>query len=88
MEHPRTVQQLRESRQRKGEWTEDKVLAIAGRTEFCVSKYSYSHEKLRKLTRRMCKDGKLVLVMYNGKQFFYLAKKKETPCPETPSAAT
>lgn len=35
-----------------------------------VSKYNYSHEKLRKKTRRMCKDGKLTMTMQD-KEFFY-----------------
>ena len=36
-----------------------------------VSKYSYSHEKLRQKTRRMCKDGVLVMVQQDKDKFYY-----------------
>lgn len=36
-----------------------------------VNKYSWGHEKLRKKTRRMCKDGLLRLVSQNKSEFFY-----------------
>lgn len=59
------------ARHRKGKYTEAEVLEIAQRRDFCVHKYRYGHEALRKLTRRMCKDGKLVMVLFDGKQFYY-----------------
>lgn len=37
-----------------------------------VHKYSYSHEKLRKKARRMCKDGLLVLKEYRKDGFYYV----------------
>jgi hypothetical protein len=58
-------------RHRTGDLTENEVLLIAGRRDLVVHKYRDSHAKLRKLTRRMCKDGKLVMVMYDGRQFYY-----------------
>lgn len=70
-----TVRQVVARRRRDAGWTEEEILIIASRTEFCVPKYSYRHEKLRKLTRRMCKDGKLVLALGNSKQFFYRTPK-------------
>lgn len=37
-----------------------------------VHKYSYSHESLRKKTRRMCKDGLLKMKDQNKDGFFYI----------------
>jgi hypothetical protein len=51
--------------------TEAEILTIATHRDFTVHKYNYRHEKLRKLTRRMAQDGKLTMVMYDGKQFYY-----------------
>ena len=36
-----------------------------------VNKYSWGHEKLRKKTRRLCKDGLLKLEWQNKSEFFY-----------------
>jgi hypothetical protein len=59
------------ARHRRGDFTEEEVLMIARHSDFRVHKYRYSHESLRKLTRRMCKDGKIVMVLFDGKQFYY-----------------
>lgn len=45
-------------------------MRIADARAFYVSRYSWSHERLRKITRRMAKDGRLVLVT-NAKDGFY-----------------
>jgi hypothetical protein len=36
-----------------------------------VSKYSYSHESLRKKARRLCKDGVLVMEDQTKDAFYY-----------------
>jgi len=36
-----------------------------------VSKYSYSHESIRKKARRMCKDGILVMESQTKDSFYY-----------------
>ena len=36
-----------------------------------VSKYSYSHESLRKKSRRLCKDGAIVLEDQTKEAFYY-----------------
>lgn len=36
-----------------------------------VHKYSWSHEKLRKKARRLCKDGFLVMVDQSKDNFYY-----------------
>lgn len=41
------------------------------KTGLFVSKYSYSHEKLRKKTKRLCKDGVLVMVQQDKDKFYY-----------------
>lgn len=41
------------------------------KTGLFVSKYSYSHEKLRKKTKRLCKDGGLVMVQQDKDKFYY-----------------
>lgn len=51
--------------------TEQQILAIAHEREFYVQRFGYRHEKLRKLTRRMCKDGKLKLVNRTSRGFTY-----------------
>ena len=38
----------------------------------CVHKYSYSHEKLRKKTRRLCKDGLLKMESQDKDKFYYV----------------
>lgn len=55
--------------------TEEQILAIADDREFFVHKYGERHEKLRKLTRRMCKDGKITLVQSNSRGFNYLSPR-------------
>jgi hypothetical protein len=57
--------------------TEAQVLEIAASRPFYVHKYRYRDEKIRKLTRRMCKDGKLVMTMFDGRYFHY--RKSKTP---------
>jgi hypothetical protein len=58
-------------RHHAGDLTEEEVLIVARQRELVVHKYRDSHEKLRKLTRRMAKDGKLVMVLFDGRQFYY-----------------
>lgn len=41
------------------------------KTGLFVSKYSYSHEKLRQKTKRLCKDGVLVMVQQDKDKFYY-----------------
>jgi hypothetical protein len=72
-----TARQVVARRRHHGDWTEAEILAIARRSEFMVWTYRWRHEKLRKLTRRMCKDGKLVMVMRNRDQFFYRTPKEK-----------
>jgi len=66
-----TVRQLVAQRHREGDFTEAEVLHLASRRDFVVHKYRDKHWKLRKLTRRLCTDGKLDMVMFDGKQFYY-----------------
>jgi hypothetical protein len=47
------------------------ILTIAKQRDYCVHIYSYRHEKVRKLTRRMCKDRLLVMTMRAGDYFVY-----------------
>lgn len=54
--------------------SEAEILRIAGAREFAVNVYGEGHEALRKLTRRMFRDGKLVMDFRTKKQFFYRAK--------------
>lgn len=51
--------------------TEAQILGIANEREFFVNRFGERHEKLRKLTRRMCKDGKLRLVNRTTRGFTY-----------------
>ncbi|UZS00842.1 hypothetical protein [Pseudomonas phage vB_PsaM_M1] len=51
-------------------YTKDWILAKA-RTGLSVHKYSYSQEKLRKKTKRMCKDGVLIMVEQDKEKFYY-----------------
>lgn len=51
-------------------YTKDWILAKA-KTELSVHKYSYSHEKLRKKTKRICKDGVLTMVKQDKDKFYY-----------------
>jgi hypothetical protein len=75
MEDTGTARQVLARRRHTGDWTEEEVLAQARRADFIVHKYRDRHEKLRKLTRRMCKEGKLEMVLFDGKQFYYRTPK-------------
>jgi DNA-binding transcriptional regulator PaaX len=46
------------------------ILAKA-KTGLPIHKYSYSHEKLRKKARRLCKDGLLVMEKQDKEKFYY-----------------
>ena len=70
-----TARQVVSARHREGDFTEDEVLFIAARRDFTVSKYRWGHSALRKLTRRMRADGKLELVGFDGRNFYYRSKK-------------
>lgn len=61
-------------RHRRGQWTEAEILAVAAHRDFVVSKYRWSHASLRKKTRRMVADGKLFMVLFDGRQFYYRTK--------------
>lgn len=54
--------------------TEDQILAIAHTQSFYVQRFGTRHEKLRKLTRRMQKDGKLTLVNRTSHGFNYTTR--------------
>ena len=41
------------------------------KTGLFVNKYSYSHEKLRQKTKRLYKDGVLVMVEQDKDKFYY-----------------
>ena len=41
------------------------------KTGLFVSKYSYSHEKLRQKTKRLCKDGVLIMENQTKDCFYY-----------------
>lgn len=76
--------------------TEEQILAIANERSFHVQRFGERHEKLRKLTRRMLKDGKLRLVKRTSRGFDYttpeaayydrveqeFALQPDTLCPE------
>ncbi len=49
------------------------ILQIARQRPFFVSKYKWSQDSLRKKTRRMLKDGLLVLIEKNRDGFVYRA---------------
>jgi len=51
-------------------YTKDWILTKA-KTGLSVHKYSYSHEKLRKKTKRLCKDGILVMESQTKDSFYY-----------------
>ena len=65
------IKQLIAKRHRHGDFTEEEVLIIAEHSDFRVHKYRWSHTALRKLTRRMCRDGKLRLAGFDGTNFIY-----------------
>ena len=76
--------------------TEEQILTIANEREFFVHRFGERHEKLRKLTRRMCKDSKLRMVNQTSRGFTYstpeaayldrvereFALQPDTLCPE------
>lgn len=49
-----------------------KTILLRAKNGLFVHKYSYSHEKLRKKARRMCKDGLLVLKEQSRDGFYYV----------------
>lgn len=49
----------------------EKVLEIAAHHEFRVHKYAWSAADMRKLTRRMLKDGDLILVRREYTHYIY-----------------
>lgn len=63
---------------KKGGFSEEQILKIAATRDFRVSKYAWSHDGLRKLTRRMCKDGKLTMVAKDGDGFTYRTSASRT----------
>jgi hypothetical protein len=73
-----TVRQMLVRRRRAADWSEEEVVVMARHADFVVHKYRHTHEKLRKLTRRMCRDGKLKMVMFDGQQFYYRTPKEKS----------
>ena len=59
-------------RHREGNFTEAEVLFIAAKRPFLVSRYLWRHEALRKLTRRMHREGKLKRIAFDGRNFHYI----------------
>ena len=51
-------------------YTKDWILSKA-QTGLSVHKYSYGHEKLRKKTKRLCKDGVLRMESQTKDKFYY-----------------
>ena len=51
-------------------YTKDWILSKA-QTGLSVHKYSYSHEKLRKKIKRLCKDGVLIMESQTKDKFYY-----------------
>lgn len=49
------------------------ILAIASEKEFCVGKYSYRHEQIRRVCRRMAGDGLLRMTRQDGRNFYFRA---------------
>lgn len=56
---------------KSGKFSEEQVLKLAAKRDFRVSRFAWSHDGLRKLTRRMCKDGKLRMVQQDSDGFTY-----------------
>jgi hypothetical protein len=54
-----------------GKMTKGEVLQLASQRDFFVHRYSWSADRLRKMTRRMCKDGELVMVRRDQNGFYY-----------------
>ena len=57
-------------------WTHAEILDIAAQREFAVHKYSWAQQNVRKMTRRLCKDGKLAMVASDGTHFYYRTPKE------------
>lgn len=57
--------------------SKDEIIAIASRRTFSVERLSWRDESLRKKTRRLAKDGKLVLVDEDKRNFYYRASEAE-----------
>lgn len=70
-----TARQVVARRHREGDFTEEEILSIAARIDFPVHKYRRKHEALRKLVRQLERDGKLHLVAFDGREFFYRTPK-------------
>ena len=56
-------------------WHEAKILHIARNADFMVPIHTIADRDLRKKTRRMVADGKLVLVYRSSANFFYRTPK-------------
>lgn len=55
------------------ELTKERLLIEAAKHPIFAHKYKNSHELRRKLTRRMCKDGLLIMIERNNDGFLYRA---------------
>lgn len=51
--------------------SKEQILDIAARKDFIVDRYAYRHDKVRRLCRRMAKDGELVLISQDKQGFTY-----------------
>lgn len=51
--------------------SEEQILKLAAKRDFHVSRYAWSHDGLRKKTRKMLKEGKLRLVAPPKDEFIY-----------------
>jgi DNA-binding transcriptional regulator PaaX len=63
------------ARNRIREWTKEGILKLAKHEEFFVHKYAHKASAIRKKTRRMCKDGLLVMVRSDRDHFYYRSKE-------------
>jgi hypothetical protein len=72
---PDTAASVVRRRHREGDLTRAEILLIASQRNLTVHKYRWGHDKLRKLTRRMAKDGLLVMVLFDGRNFHYRTPK-------------
>ena len=50
-----------------------RLLEEAKKHPIFVHRYKWSHDERRRLTRRMCKDGLLVMIEHTGDGFRYRA---------------
>ncbi len=55
--------------------TNAEILILAGKRDFCVNIYTWRAEALRKQTRRMFKEGSLIMVMRTKSHFHYRAAR-------------